>query len=112
VVAPDVLIPLEIPTNVEVSEAEVASPSDPTAATRYNWQWDHMAIEAPAASAAGRLGSSSVRVAILDTGLDYLNVDLDGLVDLSLCSVQQLSQPERDCLQCAVQDTTDLPTYC
>jgi lantibiotic leader peptide-processing serine protease len=81
-VAPDVLIPLELPVSMEVAEAEPASPSDPTMAFRYARQWHLRAIDAPTAWAAGRLGSSSVRVAILDTGLDYNHVDLVGLVDL------------------------------
>jgi lantibiotic leader peptide-processing serine protease len=82
-VVPDVLIPLELPMGVEVAPAEVASPSDPTTAARYSWQWHHRAIKADVAWAAGRLGSPSVTVAILDTGLDYNYPDLVGRVDLA-----------------------------
>jgi lantibiotic leader peptide-processing serine protease len=82
-VAPDVLIPLDLPTDVELASAGVSSPDDPTMANRYSWQWHHRAIKADVAWAAGRLGSPSVRVAILDTGLDYNYPDLVGRVDLS-----------------------------
>lgn len=60
------------------------SPADPTLAGRYAWQWNMRAIGADTAWAAGKLGSSSVRVAILDTGIDRqgLNhMDLVGRVD-------------------------------
>ena len=40
-------------------------------------------IEADKAWAAGKLGSPSVTVAILDTGIDYDAPDLNGLVDLT-----------------------------
>ena len=60
----------------------IASPSDPTTASRYPWQWNMRAIDAPAAWAAGRLGSPDVTVAILDTGIDYEYPDLWGRVDL------------------------------
>lgn len=57
--------------------------SSPTAALFYPRQWNLRAISAPQAWAAGYLGSRDVVVAILDTGIDYLNPDLQGLVDLS-----------------------------
>ena len=60
-----------------------ASPSDPTTAVVFARQWDMRAIRADAAWSAGRLGSAGVRVAILDSGIDYLYPDLAGLVDLS-----------------------------
>jgi subtilisin family serine protease len=41
------------------------------------------AISAPAAWAGGNLGSPSVTAAILDSGIDYDNLDMSGLVDLS-----------------------------
>ena len=61
----------------------VASPTDPTAAYFYARQWNMRAIAADHAWAAGRLGSSSVTVGIIDTGIDYLYPDLAGHVDLS-----------------------------
>jgi len=68
---------------VEAVADEVASPTSPTGATRYARQWNMRAIGADAAWAAGKLGSSSVTLAILDTGIDYLWPDLNGRVDLS-----------------------------
>jgi subtilisin family serine protease len=78
----------EIGLPAEVSEAEavdasIASTDNPAGAYFYGRQWNMRAIDADVAWAAGRLGSPSVTVAILDTGLDYLHADTDGLVDLS-----------------------------
>ena len=56
--------------------------ASPTAAQFYARQWNLRAVFAPEAWAAGYLGSRDVKVAILDTGIDYLNPDLVGLVDL------------------------------
>ena len=46
-------------------------------------QWNMRAISAPQAWAAGNLGSPNVTAAILDSGIDYDNPDLNGLVDLT-----------------------------
>ena len=66
--------------------SEAAEPADatasPTAAQFYARQWNLRAVFAPDAWAAGFLGSRDVVVAILDTGIDYTNPDLAGLVDL------------------------------
>src|SRR2546422_1715331 len=66
--------------------SEAAVPADattsPTAAQFYARQWNLRAVFAPEAWAAGHLGSRDVVVAILDTGIDYANPDLAGLVDL------------------------------
>ncbi len=69
----------------EVTPAQeaVESPEDPTTAYFYARQWDMRAIDAPAAWAAGRVGSPAVTVAIIDSGIDYTYPDLQGLVDLS-----------------------------
>src|SRR5438034_8893220 len=65
--------------------SEAAEPADatasPTGAQFYARQWNLRAVFAPAAWAAGFLGSRDVVVAILDTGIDYSNPDLAGLVD-------------------------------
>jgi len=59
------------------------SGDDPTTAILYSRQWNLRQIHADGAWAAGRLGSSGVTVAILDTGIDYMLPDLTGRVDLS-----------------------------
>ena len=56
--------------------------ASPTGAQFYARQWNLRAVFAPEAWAAGFLGSRDVVVAILDTGIDYANPDLAGLVDL------------------------------
>ena len=68
-----------------VSEAAVAADAtaSPTTAQFYARQWNLRAVFAPDAWAAGYLGSRDVKVAILDTGIDYLHPDLVGLVDLA-----------------------------
>lgn len=65
-------------------EAEVSSPTQPGLAFFYRRQWNMPAIGAPAAWAAGKLGSPTVKVGVLDTGIDYLHPDLYGRVDLAL----------------------------
>jgi lantibiotic leader peptide-processing serine protease len=64
--------------------AEIAySATDPTTATRYARQWNMRAIQAPAAWAAGKYGSTSTTVAVIDTGIDYTYPELVGHVDLT-----------------------------
>lgn len=75
---------VDAPTDAspELAEAELASPSNPATAVRYPRQWNLQVIKANSAWTAGQLGS--VKVGILDTGLDYLHPDLVGRVDLTL----------------------------
>ena len=80
----DALLYLD-PSEVEIEAVpdEVSSAASPSTAARFARQWNMRAINAPAAWAAGKLGASSVTLAILDTGIDYLWPDLNGRVDLS-----------------------------
>jgi len=70
----------------EQPRSEAAVPADatasPTTARFYARQWNIRAVFANQAWAAGFLGSRDVKVAILDSGIDYLLPDLAGLVDL------------------------------
>jgi lantibiotic leader peptide-processing serine protease len=61
------------------------SPGAPSTAFFYQLglQWNMDAVHADEAWAAGKVGSSDVSVFILDTGIDYLHLDLIGLVDLN-----------------------------
>lgn len=68
---------------LELSDAGIASPENPAGAFGFANQWNMRAISAPAAWTAGNLGVSTVRVGILDTGIDYLAPDLVNRVDLS-----------------------------
>ncbi|HJQ10074.1 MAG TPA: S8 family serine peptidase [Gemmatimonadaceae bacterium] len=64
-----------------VGAPSIESQTNPATAILAAWQWDMALIHAPAAWAAGRLGNASVRVAILDTGIDYNSLDANTLVD-------------------------------
>lgn len=63
---------------------EPGESTDPTQAGRWDYQWNMRQIQADRAWASGYFGSPAVKVAILDTGIDYTNRELSGLVDLSL----------------------------
>lgn len=65
-----------------VTDATPASTAEPAEAFFFPRQWNMRQIGADVAWAAGKLGSPDVKVAILDTGIDYLHADLQGLVDL------------------------------
>ncbi len=77
-----------------------ASAANPAGAFFYPRQWNMRTIGADQAWAAGRLGSRSVTVAVLDTGIDRQNAagsashpDLAGLVDYSRGVQFQLDNP-------------------
>ncbi len=85
-VDPDPIVSLEAPPAsrmVRASLPGVTAAENPAGALLYGWQWNMLAIHADAAWSSGHLGSAAVTVAILDTGVDYDDYDLAGLVDLS-----------------------------
>jgi subtilisin family serine protease len=86
----DIVVSLDLPTRQSV--VPVASvigsrigsgQASPTTAAFYAFQWNMRLIGADKAWAAGKFGSSTITVAILDTGIDYDSPDLNGKVDLS-----------------------------
>ena len=84
----DEAVALDLPQSIQADAAALQDPSadsqtNPASAILTSWSWNMRLIGADKAWAAGKLGSSDVTVAILDTGLDYDNRDLTGLVDLS-----------------------------
>ncbi len=72
------------PSAIEpLSGVRTSSAADPTGAILFARQWDMRVINAQNAWAAGKLGSTTTRVAILDTGVDYSSLDLNGHVDVA-----------------------------
>jgi lantibiotic leader peptide-processing serine protease len=92
-VSPDYILPLWLPDDMDVADAGEIMNDNPQTAFFFARQWHMRAISADAAWAAGHTGSAGVTVAILDTGLDYTNLDLAGLVDLSR-SVSFITAPD------------------
>ncbi|MGH7586360.1 MAG: S8 family serine peptidase [Gemmatimonadales bacterium] len=79
-------VELQMPNAIseaEPSESGIESPTQPQTAFFFPRQWNMRAVGANLAWAAGRLGSPTVRVGILDTGLDFTHLDLQGRVDLA-----------------------------
>src|SRR5438067_3702259 len=69
-----------------VAADAVAVPHGDPTQTRYyadGTQWNMRVIKADKAWGAGSFGNASTRVAIVDTGIDYGNRELVGLVDLA-----------------------------
>src|SRR3989440_1177247 len=83
----DAAIALEMPQAVPADAADatggLASNADPAAARFFALQWNMRAVQADVAWAHGALGSSNVSVFMLDSGIDYLHLDLLGRVDLT-----------------------------
>jgi len=87
-ITPDVQISLDLPAEPIYADASglglaLGKKVNPADAGLFSWQWDMRAIKADEAWARGAVGKPSVTVAILDTGIDYDDPDLAGLVDLS-----------------------------
>lgn len=80
----DQSIPLDIPKIAMDATADgggVASNAAPAAAVRYPRQWNMRAVHADAAWAHGFLGSPSVSIFMLDSGIDPHHADTEGRVD-------------------------------
>ena len=80
----DALLPLDMPRLATEATAEaggVQSNANPAAAVRYPRQWNMRAVQADVAWAHGFLGSSSVSVFMLDSGIDPHHADTEGRVD-------------------------------
>ena len=87
-VAADAAIALELPQAIAPEGADatgvgVASNANPAGARFFALQWNMRAVQADVAWAHGVLGSSNVSVFMLDSGIDYLHLDLLGRVDLT-----------------------------
>jgi subtilisin family serine protease len=80
----DVALDAPVAANTaNVADVSVNSVGNPASSILFAWQWNMRLINANAAWAAGKLGDPGVTVAILDTGIDYDALDLNGQVDLS-----------------------------
>src|SRR2546428_4288316 len=66
------------------SEAIAPEGINPAQAKFFFAQWNLRAIGAPATWNAGFMGSPSVKVAVVDTGIDYTQQELVGQVDMTL----------------------------
>src|SRR5882762_9525716 len=80
----DALLSLDMPRLAREATAEaggVQSNAAPAAAVRYPRQWNMRAVQADVAWAHGLLGSSSVSVFMLDSGIDPHHSDTQGRVD-------------------------------
>lgn len=72
--------------SLESVQAETAAVegTNPAQATLFFAQWNMRAIGALPAWNAGYMGDPRVKVAVLDTGIDYTQLDLVGQVDMTL----------------------------
>ena len=99
-IQPDIIVG---PAPAEVGDVRAIAepaPCDPPAKPCYGKrQWNLDLIDAEAAWAQGYRGHRSVRVAVVDTGIDYNHPDLEGRVDLSPSgSVSLLTHSGEPCL--------------
>lgn len=69
---------------VPEATSSIESPANPATALRFSRQWNMKVIAADAAWADGKRGNSSVKVGIIDTGIDHLHPDLVNRVDMVL----------------------------
>jgi thermitase len=69
-------------SNVAPLQGDAKTAPNPQGASLYACQWNMTQIDAPGAWAQGAFGSPDVKVAILDTGIDYDHVELAGKVDM------------------------------
>jgi lantibiotic leader peptide-processing serine protease len=65
--------------SIEAADLATASVANPAGARLFPRQWNMQAIGAPTAWTAGRRGSGSVTVAILDSGIDDTYTDFSGV---------------------------------
>jgi len=82
----DAAIALDVPqvsAPDALGDGGATSNANPAGAVRFARQWNMRAVQADAAWAHGFLGSSSVSIFMLDSGIDYLHADLLGRVDLT-----------------------------
>jgi len=80
----DALIALDMPRLATEATAEaggVQSNAAPATAVRYPRQWNMRAVQADVAWAHGFLGSPSVSIFMLDSGIDPHHADTEGRVD-------------------------------
>ena len=71
-------------TTMSLAEpVDMTSTRPPASAAFLPLQWNMSQVSAPQAWLTGRTGSPSVRVAILDTGLDPYHLDQRGLIDVA-----------------------------
>lgn len=80
-------LPEPMTAGVQEATAIIASNANPAGAAFFAFQWHLAAINVTDAWSAGRLGSNSVTLAILDTGIDPDHLDMQGRVDMSRAKV-------------------------
>ena len=84
-VVADEALAIDLPATLtpEGGSAAPANTANPAAAFFFPRQWNMRAVSADVAWAGGHLGDSHTTVYMLDSGIDYLHLDLIGLVDLA-----------------------------